>query len=85
VVEVAGYEIDGCTGSAWIAATPRTKFFIWSTEPWRQSSVLKPYTEISLPLATYTDGRRLAWRAQGLAIWLEPGASRPDVLRGAPV
>jgi hypothetical protein len=83
VVEVAGYKIEGCTGSAWIATTLRTSFYVWSTEPWRRSPELRPYTEASpLPLPTYTDGTRLVWQAQGLGIWIEAGPSAGDVLPG---
>jgi hypothetical protein len=83
VVEVAGYRIEGCTGSSWIAGTPRTQFYVWSTEPWRRSPELDAYTDVSpLPLPIYTDGTRLAWQAQGLGIWVEPGPSATDVLPG---
>jgi hypothetical protein len=71
VVQVAGYRISGCTGSAWIAATPRTTFYVWSTERWRPSGELHRYRKTPLP--TYTDGTRLVWAAQGLGIWVEPG------------
>lgn len=82
-VEVAGYKVESCTGSAWIATTTRTAFYIWSTEPWRRSPDLKPYIEITpLPLPTYTDGTRLVWQTQGLGIWVEAGSSPTDVLPG---
>lgn len=42
VVEVAGYAIESCTGSAWIGVTPRTSFYIWSTDRWRRSAELEP-------------------------------------------
>jgi hypothetical protein len=77
VVEVAGYSIEGCTGSAWIGVTPRTSFYIWTAGTGRPSPAFRPYGE-PLPLPTYTDGTRLLWRAQGLGIWLEPG---PDAAR----
>jgi hypothetical protein len=83
VVEVAGYAVPGCTGSAWIATTRRTGFYIWSTERWRRSPEFKPYTGAApLPLPTYTDGRRIVWQAQRLGIWVEPGPSPSDVLPG---
>jgi hypothetical protein len=83
VVEVAGYSVSGCTGSAWIAATRRTAFYIWSTEQWRPSSSFSRYTEAGpLAVPTYTDGRRIVWQAQGLGIWLEAGPSPSDALPG---
>jgi hypothetical protein len=83
VVEVAGYAVAGCTGSAWIATTRRTSFYIWSTEGWRPSTVHKRYPEAGrLPLPTYTDGTRVVWQAQGLGIWVEAGPSPSDVLPG---
>jgi hypothetical protein len=83
VVEVAGYGIESCTGSAWIAATRRSAFYIWSTEPWLRSPSLKPYSAVGpLPLPTFTDGTRIVWQAQGLGIWVEAGPSGSDVLPG---
>jgi hypothetical protein len=83
VVAVAGYPVESCTGSAWIAATPRTRFYVWTTEPWRRSPDLRPYTAAGrLALPTYTDGTRLVWGAQGLGIWIEAGPSPSNVLPG---
>jgi hypothetical protein len=81
VVEVAGYSIEGCTGSAWIARAPFTSFYVWTTEPWLRPPGLRRYA-YRTPLPTYTDGRRLVWPAQGLGIWVEPGPSAADTLPG---
>lgn len=82
-VRVAGYRASSCTGSAWIATTPRTSFYVWATEPWRRSPEYRPYTEAGpLPLPTYTDGTRIVWGAQGAGIWIEAGPSAVDVLPG---
>lgn len=76
-VRVAGYRASSCTGSAWIATTPRTSFYVWATEPWRRSPEYRPYTEAGpLPLPTYTDGTRIVWGAQGAGIWIEARAQR---------
>jgi hypothetical protein len=80
-VEVAGYRVDGCTDSAWIGVTPLTRFLIWATEPWRRPAGMRPYTESAL-LGAFTDGTRIVWPAQGLAIWIAPGPSPSDRLPG---
>ena len=79
-VDVAGYPVEGCTGSAWIARTPLTAFYVWSTGS-AVPAGLRRYDD-RLPLPTYTDGNRLVWRSQGLSIWVEPGPSGQDVLPG---
>lgn len=79
-VEVAGYPVEGCTGSAWIARTPRTQFYVWASNG--PGSGGRERYEPRLPLPTYSDGVRLVWQAQGLAIWIEAGPGSEDVLPG---
>jgi len=81
VVEVAGYALDGCTGSAWVGVTPLTRFTIWATEPWQRPPGTTPYGERDLRGA-FTDGTRVLWEAQGVAIWIAPGPDASDVLPG---
>lgn len=81
VVEVAGHEIASCTANAWIGVTPLTHFTIWATEPWRRPSGMMRATDSALRGA-YTDGTRVVWEAQGLAIWVGPGPGTGDVLPG---
>lgn len=83
VIEIAGYPVDNCTESAWIATTPTTTFLIWATTSWKRTTEFKPYPDGPQTAAPiYTDGTQLVWRAQGLAIWIEPGPGRSDVLPG---
>lgn len=82
VVEVAGYEIVGCTERAWLAATPATRFLVWATDPWQRPVTMQPAPEPYLRGA-FTDGRRVVWVAQGLAVWVEPGPGPIDRLPGA--
>jgi hypothetical protein len=83
VVRVAGYRVSSCTGSAWIATTPRTSFYVRATEPWRRPPAYRPYAEAGpLPLPTYTDGTRIVWAAQRAGIWLQAGPTGADVLPG---
>ena len=83
VVRVAGYRLASCTGSAWVAATPRTSFYVWATEWWRRTPEFRPYADAGpLPLPAFTDGTRVVWAAQGAAIWLQAGPSPSDVLPG---
>jgi|GEM_PF-1762514 len=77
----AKYPVDGCTGSAWISATPITGFFIWSSGPWRRPPSTRPYAEGKLHHA-YTDGTRVVWEAQGLAVWVGAGPNASDRLPG---
>ena len=81
VVEVAGYELAGCTESAWIGVTPLTRFTIWASAPWRRPPGTRPYEERHLREA-FSDGNRVLWRAQGLTIWVAPGPGEADVLPG---
>lgn len=80
VVEHAGYQVDGCTENAWIGVTPLTGFTIWATVPWRRPPGTRAYTE-GLQNG-YTDGTRLVWEAQGLAVWVAPGLNPSDRLPG---
>lgn len=80
VVEHAGYRVDGCTENAWIGVTPLTGFTIWTTAPWRRPPGTRPYTQ-GLQNG-YTDGTRLVWEAQGLAVWIAPGPDPSDRLPG---
>jgi hypothetical protein len=82
VVEVAGYEIVGCTGSAWVAVTPVTSFYVWATEPWQRPTGMRAATEPYLRGA-FTDGTRVVWEAQGLALWVDAGPNATDRLPGA--
>jgi hypothetical protein len=81
VVEHAGYAVEGCTGSAWIGVTPLTRFTIWATQPWRRPPGTRPYTEAPLQDA-FTDGTRVVWEAQGLAVWVAPRTEASDRLPG---
>lgn len=81
-VQVAGYEVESCTGSAWVAATPAARFLVWATEPWQRPAGMRPASEPYLRGA-FTDGRRVVWQAQGLAIWVEAGPGATDRLPGA--
>jgi hypothetical protein len=81
VVEVAGYRVEGCTASAWIASTTKTRFLIRATKGWRPSGGLRRYGD-GLPYPAYTDGTRVVWAAQGLGIWIEPGPGGSDTLPG---
>jgi hypothetical protein len=81
VIEVAGYEVLGCTTSAWVGVTPITQFTIWATEPWRRPPGMRRVTEKD-PIGAYTDGTRVVWEAQGLAIWVAPGPNTGDRLPG---
>jgi hypothetical protein len=70
MVEVAGYPVEACTETAWVAATPTTRFAIWADEPWKRPAGMRAASEPYLRGAL-TDGRRVVWRAQGLAVFVE--------------
>jgi hypothetical protein len=79
MVEVAGYPVEGCTATAWVAATPTKRFAIWARAQWQRPSGMRAASEPYLRGA-YTDGRRVVWRAQGVAVFVEAavrGASLP--------
>jgi hypothetical protein len=80
VVEHAGYTVDGCTPQAWIGVTPLTRFTIWATAPWRRPPGIRPYTQ-GIENA-YTDGTRIMWEAQGVAVWVASGPNASDRLPG---
>lgn len=80
VVERAGYSVEGCSAQAWIGLTPLTRFTIWATAPWRRPPGTKTYTQGIQDV--YSDGIRLVWEAQGLAVWVAPGPDASDRLPG---
>jgi hypothetical protein len=82
VVEGAGYEVKGNTGSALIAEAGDVEFFIWTTEADPTDRYVVPpesgYDERIYRrrmevgrLALFDDGIRLVWTVQGFHVWLE--------------
>lgn len=72
---VAGFSVTGCTGSAWIVQR-RASFYLWTTTTAPSDRPVE--TEIA-GATIYGDHVRLAWRAQGLTVWLEPGPKADEL------
>lgn len=79
VVENAGYELTGDTGSALTATDGQVIFHFWAFTPEEQPSRLdraaakenyRQLRERVSGIRIYTDGIRFAWSAQGLWVWL---------------
>jgi hypothetical protein len=79
--ELAGLEVGGGTGSAWVAEG-RTSFFLWTSGTPREIRRMPVYGRIGGAIV-YGGAARLAWRAQGVGVWLEPGPGAGEPLPGA--
>jgi hypothetical protein len=66
---LAGFSVTRCTGSAWIVSR-RTSFYLW-TSPAPPSA--HPVVDQLAGEPVYGGDVRIAWRVQGLSVWLEPG------------
>lgn len=71
VVEAGGYDVEGGTGSALIAAGREHSFYVWATR-----NAAAGHTPAD-------DGVRTSWTTQGLTLWVEAGpsaaATKPSV------
>src|SRR5918996_3155727 len=67
VVEEAGYEVRGGTGSALTAVGHGRAFYVWATSTSAEES------------APANDGVRTSWSAQGFTFWVESGPRSTDV------
>jgi len=67
VVEAAGYEVNGGTGSALTAAGRGRNFYVWAAST---------SADDSQPVG---DGVRTSWSAQGFTFWVESGPRLTDV------
>ena len=92
VVEEAGYEVTGDTGSALVAEGLGGEFHIWAfpqdfplqqleEENYREAMIIDD-------VVVYSDGLRIVWITQGLAVWVSgwdvgdalPGDLPPDTI-----
>ncbi|MGH2681608.1 MAG: hypothetical protein ACRDIX_00050 [Actinomycetota bacterium] len=92
VVETAGYEVTGDTGSALIAEGAGAEFFIWTTEadptdqyvvppePGFEEGIYLLYQNVA-DITVYTDGTRLLWTVQGFHVWVEENVDGPIPVR----
>ncbi len=67
VVEAGGFDVEGGTGSALIAAGDGRRFYVWATNAGSEESDLSD------------EGVRTTWSAQGFTFWVESGPSSTDV------
>jgi hypothetical protein len=81
VLEEAGFELTGDTGSALVANTDAADLYFWAFErvkeqrPRAQSLREEGYRlfrEID-GIAVYSDGVRLTWESWGLLVWVDGG------------
>jgi hypothetical protein len=75
VIEEAGYEVTGDTGSALEAAAPGGEFHVWAFLPDFTIDELiaeEGYREMAIVDDTivYSDGVRIFWMVQGLVVWV---------------
>jgi hypothetical protein len=78
VVERAGQQVTGDTGSALRAEVDGIEFFIWTTDtgPPPADEGYEPSFRVD-ETTIYTDGVRIAWQAQGFTIWVEVDVGGP--------
>jgi heat shock protein HslJ len=97
VIDDAGYEIIGDTGSALVARAPDTGFYVWAnreerlaTEPTSRQAIAaegyEPWERVGTT-EVFTDGIRAAWTVQGMHCWIEGGPvdDLPPIAAIAPV
>jgi hypothetical protein len=95
IVEAAGYEVTGNTGSAVVGNGGGVEFVIWTTEadpddeyvvppePGYDERIYHRQTEAD-DLVVFTDGIRSVWTAQGFHLWVDAnveGSVPTEVLR----
>ena len=82
--EEAGLGVVGETGSAWIVATERARFFLWSTDARDGSARAIARGSGARPLVraggrqVWDDGIRRFWGASGRVVWTEAGPAEAD-------
>lgn len=89
IVEEAGYEVTGNTGSALVGEARGVEFGIHVTQADRTDQyvvppergyderVYRPHITIDGAPTVYTDGIRLVWTAQGFHVWVGEGLDGP--------
>jgi hypothetical protein len=92
IVEAAGHEVTGNTGSAVVGEAGGVEFGIWTTvadpddpyivppEAGFDEEIYITYQNVA-DITVYTDGTRFVWTVQGFHVWLGEGLSGPPRVR----
>jgi len=76
--ELAGFHVSGHNDTAWVVhGRSPTGFYLWAT---RRQPEPRPLFDRLANVPIYGTGKRVAWRAQGLTVWLEYGPSADATL-----
>jgi len=76
--ELAGFHVSGHNDTAWVVhGRSPTGFYLWAT---RRQPEPRPLFDRLANVPIYGTGKRDAWRAQGLTVWLEYGPSADATL-----